>query len=219
MLRSLCLTICVSILFIADSEANYRRDNWPNWYITLGGQVSFVSDADVSGGAANGEIEFDVGSAFSGAVGYRPYYSNSLLDNMRFELEAQYRQADFDTFDTGAGSSQLNTDLSGYSLMFNTYYDIYTGMPITPYFGGGLGVTWWDFDSQALVGGSDVNAVFAYQLMTGFYYSPRSMPNTDWGFGYRYYGTVDPEFENATGQTFEHDYNSHNLEFLARFRF
>ena len=194
-------------------QSQFHQDNWPNWYVGLSGQVSFVSDATVKG-ASTGKMSFDTGHAYTGAIGYRPYQTDSLLDSMRFELEGQYRSTDLDSF----AGTPIDNDLTGYGIMFNAYYDIITGTQLTPYIGAGAGMMWWDLESPALAT-DDIDGVFAYQLMTGAYYSPESIPNTDWGIGYRYIGTGDPEFTNNLASTIEHDYDSHNVELLARFRF
>lgn len=194
-------------------QQQFHHNNWPNWYVGLSGQVSYVGDASVKG-STTGKIDFDTGHAWTGSIGYRPAFTDSLLDSMRFELEGQYRSADFDSIN----GVSLDRTLAGYGAFFNAYYDIITGTQLTPYVGAGVGMMWWDFDSPALAT-DDVTGVFAYQLMTGFYYSPQSIPNTDWGVGYRYLDTSDPEFTNNLGNQFEHDYDSHNVELLARFRF
>lgn len=196
-----------------DYQQQFHYNNWPNWYVGLSGQVSFVGDANVKGGNT-GNMSFDTGHAWTGSIGYRPAYTNSFLDSMRFELEAQYRASDLDKYN----GTPIDRNLSGYGVFANAYYDIITGTQLTPYVGGGLGIMWWDLDSPALAT-DDVDGVFAYQLMTGVYYSPESIPNTDWGVGYRYLGTADPEFTNNLGTAYSHDYDSHNVELLARFRF
>ncbi len=217
MLRTLVIATISCALMLAQAHAQVRRDNWPNWYIALSTQVSYVSDTELQG-SGSGDLQFDFGHAFGGAIGYRPPLSNSLFDDMRFELETQYRDANFDVADTGAGAISLDGDLTGYSLMANAYYDVLTGGSVTPYFGGGVGITSWEFTSPQLNVNKN-NVVLSYQAMTGLYYSPASIPQTDWGIGYRYFSTVSPEFENSTGQKLKHDYDSHNLELLARFRF
>lgn len=197
----------------ANYQSQFHQDNWPNWYIGLSGQVSFVGDATVKG-ASNGKLSFDTGHGYTAALGYRPYSTDTLLDNMRFEVEGEYLDANFDTF----GGVPIDNNLTGYGLMVNAFYDIVTGTQLTPYVGAGAGMMWWDFDSPALAT-DDVDGVYAYQLMTGVYYSPESIPNTDWGLGYRYLGTADPEFTSNLGTKIKHDYSSHNVELQARFRF
>lgn len=206
------------VLFnVTDAEA--RQDNWPNWYVGVHGEMEFVSDADTSVNSAGvGDVEFDAGYGVGLTLGYRPYYSNSGWDNFRFEGEFFYRTNDFDSLNASTGNTPLNGDLEGTSLMFNTYYDVETGSSITPYIGAGLGMTQWDF-SDDVIGVADSDTVFSYQAMAGLYFSPESMPRTDWGVGYRYFGTAEPEFTTNTGATLEHDYNSHNVEFFGRFHF
>lgn len=213
-------TAYITAALSAQAQASRHPDNWPNWYVGLSGQLSFVDDADVDfGGASAGEMSFSSEYAVSAALGYRPYYTNSLLDHTRWELEYTYRGQSLDSFAaTGGGGGALTGDLVGNSVMANLFFDINTGGKLTPYVGGGVGMTWWELDSQNLgVDGND--GVFSYQGMVGFYYSPDLMPDTDWGIGYRYFGTADPEFTSVAGGKLEHDYSSHNMEFRANFRF
>lgn len=222
MVRTLAI-LGVTTTVLAAASAHAAQDNWPHWYIGLHGQVAFVQDADVeAAGVTGGEMSFDGEFGLGAALGYRPYHTGSALDNMRFELEYVYRDQEFDDI-SGViggvpGTQPLNGDLIGHSIMANAFYDFKTGTGFTPYIGGGMGVTMWEFDSSTLAVDDD-DSVFSYQGMAGVYYSPSTMPHTDWGIGYRYFGTLDPEFETALGTGVEHDYDSHNLELLARFRF
>ncbi len=226
MLRSLS-TVTLSSILVASAasaaNAQMRGDNWPNWYIGLHGQVAFVPDVDVKGNGLSGvEVSFDEEYGVGAALGYRLPQSGSALDNMRFELEYIYRSQAFDSLSGNVGgtptSLRLNGDLTGNSVMGNVYYDFANDSGFTPYVGAGIGATFWDFDSS-VVGVDDDDTVFSYQGMIGLYYSPQSIPNTDWGIGYRYFATLDPEFTTVIGGGLEHDYDAHNVELLARFRF
>lgn len=223
MTRTLTALLFATLALGATTAQARMQDNWPNWYLGLHGQVAFVRDADVeTPGVTGGEVSFDSEYALGAALGYRPYMSQSALDNMRFEMEYVYRSQEFDNFSGTVGgvpgTTALNGELVGHSLMANAYYDIRNSSSFTPYLGGGMGVTFWDFDSSAL-GVDDSDSVFSYQAMAGIYYSPQALPHTDWGIGYRYFGTLDPEFRTATGADVEHDFDSHNVEMQARFRF
>ncbi len=217
------LIYAISLVLPATALANQYQDNWPNWYVGLHGQLAYIPDVDVEGDGLSGvEVGFKEGYGVGGSIGYRPYRSGSALDNARFELEYTYRSQDFDSLNGSVGgvpaSISLNGDLSGSSLMANAFYDFHNNSQLTPYVGAGLGATFWDFDSAA-VGVDNDDTVFSYQGMLGLYYSPQSIPNTDWGIGYRYFATLDPEFDTQAGGSLEHDYDSHNLELNARFRF
>ncbi len=214
------LTLTLTTALSATAFTAQARDTWPHWYVGLSGQLSFVDDAEVDLNGTNvGEASFSSEYALSAALGYRPYPTDSLLDYTRWELEYTYRDQAFDDFSfNGGGNAPMNGDLVGNSVMANMFFDINTGGKLTPYVGGGIGMTWWEFDSPDIgVDGND--GVFSYQGMLGFYYSPETMPNTDWGIGYRYFGTQDPEFSDSLGNSIEHDYSSHNMEFRANFRF
>ncbi|MCI5049212.1 MAG: outer membrane beta-barrel protein [Rickettsiales bacterium] len=213
-----CLTTALAALSNA-SYAYYPNKQYPNWFVSIHGEISYVDDADVKiGGANGGEISFETDTSWGIGVGYRPGYNGNFFDNTRFEFEYTYRNYNFDQLQTSTGFANLDGSLKGQAYMANMYYDIPTGGRFTPYIGGGMGMVLYDFDSSNFaVDDQDFN--FAYQLMTGIYYSPASLPNSDWGVGYRLFGSSDPEFNNALNQKVELETLSHNIEFLARFRF
>lgn len=215
----MCITALTGLMAVAFSaSAQQHYDNFPYWYVGLNGQLAFLPDADVSGSGLSGEASFDPSYAVGASLGYRPYAQRGFFHNARFEMEYHFRDNDFDSFDGAAGSLNLDGQLQGHIVMANMLYDFDTPGKWTPYVGGGLGVAFWEFRSDALgVDSEDEN--FAYQLMTGIYYEPESLPQTEWGVGYRYFATTDPDFSTNAGNRLEHDFNSHNLEFLARFRF
>ena len=213
-------TLLLSSTLIAASGAAQAGDNFPYWYIGLNGQLAYVDTADVSiGGASTGETSFDSGWGAGISIGHRPYDDGSFLDHMRFELEATYRKSGFDELDVnGGGILSMDGDLDTQTYMFNTFFDIPTGSKWTPYLGAGLGIAQHDFQSNS-VGVQDKSTVFAYQGMLGLYYEPDTMPDTQWGFGYRYLGSSDPSFTTITGTKLEHDFSAHNVELNARFLF
>ncbi len=195
-----------------------RADNWPNWYIGVHGELNYVTDSDIESGGGSSEIEYDTGWAAGISLGYRPYVSNTVLDNMRIEAEYTRRDAGFNNVSApGLGSASLPGDLEIDAYMMNLYYDIKSNSRWTPYLGGGIGWADVEFASNAIPTSSD--SVFAYQGMVGLNYEPESMPHTAWGLGYRFFSMSDPEYTTNTGGTLEHDYMSHGIEASAQFRF
>jgi opacity protein-like surface antigen len=196
-----------------------KRDNWPNWYIGVHGEYSFVSDADLDvNGAGFGEIEFDDNFAAGAAVGFRPYYSDSILDYTRWELEYTYRAGDLDNFSGSGLNLPLDGSIDAHAFMANMYFDMKTDSAFSPYVGGGIGLVSYQADSTDL-GLDESSSAFAYQGMVGVSYAPQALPDTEWNLGYRYFGSTDPEFTDSAGNNLEHDYSSHNIEAGARFRF
>lgn len=219
-MKKTCLALAVlSTVSMHAFDAEARKDNWPNWYVGVRTDVSFISDTDLQvAGVNNGGIKFDTDYSLGASLGYRPYHSGTFLDHTRFELEYTYRDYAFEELATGTGPLNLDGSLKGQSFMANVFYDVPTGMQITPYVGAGLGWMAWDMDSSVL-SVDDNDEVFAYQLMAGFYYSPDFLPDTDWGIGYRYLGAGDPTVRDVSGNEVTYEYESHNLELQARFRF
>ncbi|MAR56238.1 MAG: hypothetical protein CMM93_03560 [Rickettsiales bacterium] len=219
---SVALLSMTSLATAAQAAQPYysnHKDNWPNWYIGVHGEYSYISDADIeANGAGAGEVEFGDNFAAGASIGFRPYYSQSFLDNTRWELEYTYRAGDLDSVNNGALNVGLDGSIDAHAFMANLYYDIATGTQFVPYLGGGIGFASFDADSSTLAI-DESSTEFAYQGMVGVSYTPRSVPDTEWNLGYRYFGTQDPEFSDAAGNTIEHEYNSHNVEVGARFRF
>lgn len=209
----------ISAMAVMTMTAPSLASNFPHWYVGLHGQLAYVPDADVSTvGLTNPEAEFNMGYAAGVAIGYRPYANQGILHNLRFEFEYSFREQDFNTLNTSGGSTSLDGDLQGNALMGNLYYDFHNNSQWTPYVGGGFGMMTWDFGSNTLGVEAD-DQTFAYQGMFGLYYEPELLPDTEWGFGYRYFATSDPDFRTNAGNSLSHDYDSHNIEFNARFRF
>ena len=139
------------------------------------------------------EIDFDNGWIFGAAVG-------TTLNNFRVEGEFEYRTSDFTLMDE-------EDTLKTISLMANGYYDFNNDSAFTPFVGAGVGWARHDVD--------DANwddSGFAYQGTIGVAWGFRDSMNLD--LAYRYFTTIDPEFENT-----EIDYASHNITAGLRFSF
>ncbi len=169
----------------------------------LSGNIGFGirSDSKLTGSA--GQFDNDPAFVINGAVGIK------LKENFRVEGEIGYHWNAADrTFDG------QNFDFSVLSFMGNTYFDIPTQSPLTPYLGIGLGF--------GIAGGedsfsSDSDLVGAVQLMAGLGYD--ISPKATLTFGYRYFTTTDPDFALPTVGFFETEYSSHDFLFGARFKF
>lgn len=207
--------------YLSSQSAAPQRanDNFPYWYLGLNAQLSYVDDSDVSSRATGvTEIEYDTGYGLGASLGFRPYIRNSFLSNTRYEIEYTYRDVEASSMRAGGVGSSLDAGLETHSIMANLYYDIDTGTQWTPYIGGGLGMAFLDLDSPTL-SINDSDELFAYQGMVGVSYAPEALPQTEWGFGYRYFGATDPELTDTAGNAYELDVNSHNFEVFSRFRF
>lgn len=203
----------------SSSQARSYQDNFPNWYLGVNAQLSFVQDSDVSSPATGlSELDFDTGYALGGAIGFRPYATSGLFADTRFELEYTYRNADVSSATVSGAGISPDAGILTHSIMLNAFYDIDTGTQWTPYFGGGIGFAFSNVTSSTLnIDDNDEN--FAYQGMLGVTYAPQSLPDTEWGIGYRYFGSESPSVTDSAGNNIEYDVDSHNLELIGRFRF
>jgi opacity protein-like surface antigen len=196
----------------------------PYFSVHVGG--TWLQDADVDfddPGFFKDEIEFDGGYNLGAAFGYD-------FGMARLEVELAYREADVDSIRVDFINSKGDGDFSATSLMLNGYWDLETGSPIVPYFGGGIGIAnvsankvkFFDEGIRTRYVDDD-DTVFAYQLAAGIAFALNPAMALD--LGYRYFGTSDPEFDadvqlvgnNPRG--FETEFNSHNVNLGLRMNF
>ena len=197
----------------------FGANRWPNWYVGVSGAIPYVtsSDVDINGRGA-GEISFDNDYGVGATVGYTPGPNGNFFDNMRFEAEYFYRSNSLDSYNNRGASTSLSGDILSDTYMANVYYDINTHTRFTPYVGAGAGLASINLDSKTLAV-DDTDNRFAYQLMAGIGWQPEMLLNTVLQVGYKYLDAGSPEFTNNNGTVFEHDYQVHNIEAAARFRF
>lgn len=138
----------------------------------------------------------------------------------RVEAELAYRQNDVDSLKAFGTSFSTGGDVSAWSLMVNGFWDIETSSPVTPYLGGGIGVATVSMNDVTGDGSpfvDDDDTVLAYQFGVGAAFDLNSLLALD--VGYRYFATLDPEFTDVDGDTFESEYGSHNINLGVRFKF
>lgn len=204
------------------STANAVEPRWPNWYVGLhAGAVNYEdSDFDSTVPAESGEVNSNTGFIGGISLGYVPATTRAFFNQTRWELEYTYRQTDNDTIDGAALDGEVQVD----SYMANLYYDFYNTSRWTPYVGAGFGYAQFDVDAGTNGAGdpvTDEDGGVAWQLMVGLNYSPVSMPNTDWGIGYRYFNGDDADLELSGGvyAPASLEYTTHSLEANAKFHF
>ncbi len=152
--------------------------NAQDWYGQIFGGATFADNPNFSGvigGAANSVFtNLDDGYNLGFAIGRRfGDLGNGV--GLRGEIELSFSENDADGFNfTGNGpGAEANPggDISSTNLFANVYADFDTGGRVTPYLGGGIGVSFVD---QSLVYGPTSNVridgsdeVFALQLIAG----------------------------------------------------
>lgn len=222
------VAICGLSALLAVAAASGPSPASAQWYASGHIGMTSVRDADFTetgpGTAATGDIDFDNGWGFNGAVGYT-------LGNIRVEGELSRRQADLDTLRltsvsagnvllaTG-GTSSLDGSLTAWGFMVNGWYDFVTGTPWVPTIGAGLGFANLNLEvdrvGSVATSYDESDTVFAYQIAVGLGY--RVNPRTIVAVNYRFFGTSDPEFTSGAF-TDQGEFSSHNLEVGVRYRF
>ncbi len=167
-------------------------------YISASAGLGLLSNSDVEGPWMT-EIDYKVGYAVSGAVGLDGGMS-------RIEGAVGYQVNDWDKVDGIEVADEVDTEIAILSFMANGYLDI--EMPaslVTPYLMAGVGIANVDFEAVDIVGESDDDTVFAYQVGAGVGF--HAVPNITVDVGYRYFATSDIEPEDGV----EIGLSSHNI--------
>ena len=215
------LSCFIMALCAAAVASNAQAREYPHWYVGISGAVNFVSEGDIAeksstGTLFSGKAEYDAGYGIIGAIGFRPI-SGGQPGMLRFEAEASMRTNDLSSLAVNPASLQADGRVNLGTAMVNAYADFGQDM-IRPYLGAGFGAAYFNFDENSIGIENERELTYAYQLMAGFYVKPESMPYTEFGLGYRFLATGEPEFTTQTaGTKVEAEYNSHSLE--AGFRF
>ena len=214
LLSATCLTLIATV-----AEA---QPSWPNWYVGLHGSLNFVGDEDVSGNPNIQQFDQDTGWGYGASLGYRPRVETGEWSNMRIEVSWHHQRADVNKISTAGGAFDGSGDVRVNAGLFNIFYDAATSMPEwRPYVGAGLGFADVQIKNPgtALATTNDGETVFAWNLQAGLGYVPQWMPFTEWTLGYRYFRASDAEFSDTSGNSFEVEYDSHNIEGGVKFLF
>lgn len=144
------------------------------------------------------EIDDDVGYVISGAMGRR---HNRRL---RSEIEFAIRGNDFDLNLSGFSPTDVEADVSAYSLMKNVIFDFPNQSRFTPYAGAGIGISLVEVESQftplvdiptptAASELSEDDTALTYQFIGGV--ATRVNHAMDFVVEYRFLGTSDIELD------------------------
>lgn len=191
-----CLAVFLAVPALADP------------YMSANFGLVTLRDADLSSGATGGELTFDNGYAFLGAIG------GGFAGDTRGEIELGYRANDLDRLRVGTSpSTSQGGDIVAVSLMANLYKDFPLGMGFVPFVGGGIGIANVEADLNGFgINGKKDDTVFAYQLMAGG--AVELNPQVKLDLQYRFFATEDPKFGHV-----EAEYMSHNFLIGLRFGF
>lgn len=169
---------------------------------SLGAVMAIDSDFDDD---YSGEFHYDTGYGLVGAIG------TSINKLSRLELEIGYRVNDLDEVKIdGYGSTNLDGDVSTFSLMGNGYFDMDLGSIFTPFVGAGIGYANIQADIDDI--GDNNDDVLAYQFIAGGSLALSKQLYLD--LQYRYFATSDPTFQGI-----ETEYATHNAMVGLRYHF
>jgi opacity protein-like surface antigen len=162
-------------------------------YFRVGVGPAFTEDGKVtefSGFAGSSKIDYDVGSAFEGAIGF------AFNEWVSAEFQAGWIANEIDSAE---GFASDDTFLYNAPFLANvTFQHAIPRTYITPYIGAGVGgsVTGFDTDffsdGNTTLFGSDEDVVFAYQFFAGARFDFNR--NMSLGVGYKYFATEDSSF-------------------------
>ncbi len=185
------VTACSALaLVLGVSSVAEARDGF---YLAARGGMTWNSlnnkDDDVTKAAVS---DLDSVGMYSGAVGYKYKY-------FRAELEYVARDdAEEDVISTGQHTSTATVSSTSY--MLNLYVDLMPNYWISPYFGGGIGMSELEFVNEKAVGGSsekwDENK-FSWQIGGGLSIRINKCLNIDGGYRYYTLGKIEGAEVNA----------------------
>lgn len=189
---------------------------------TLLASAAYADNAKTSGVYVAGQMglnspthddgTLDNALSIAGAVGYR------FNQNLRLEGEISYRNNDYK--ESIPGLINLTGDAKTTNFMVNAWYDFTNSSPITPYLGGGIGISRGELKLKEAAWGideSDSDTAFVWQLGGGVAFDIAE--NIALTADYRYIDTADFTFKDSTGASAKVDYRAHEIRFGARYSF
>ena len=202
MKKSLVLACSALALGLALSSAAEARDGF---YLTARGGMTWNNFNSKKDAISDKKVtKLDHVGVYSGAVGYKYKY-------FRGEFECVWR-ADAEESISTAGNPSAEMTVSSKSYMFNAYLDFMPNYWISPYIGGGIGMSKLELERDE--GGVDGakghwnKNTFTWQIGTGLTIRLNRCLNID--AGYRYY---------TLGKIEESEVNTHEWYAGLRFTF
>ncbi len=192
------------------------------WYVAGAVGASVAPDAAYLGDI-DLEASYSVGPLVAGSGGY------AWPSGFRVEgqiLWQTFAVAGFQVTSAGSIAGITGADLdgdgdvTGLSLLANAAYDFDTGTAFTPYVIAGAGVTYATFsdikgDGVTIVDDSDW--VLTFNVGIGVTYAiTRSLAAE---VGYRFITALDPQLRDAAGNTFDAEFQAHNVFAGVRYTF
>ena len=202
--------------------ANGNKDFPSRFYFQGSMGLNLQTETANSGDVLDLESNYEPGMSFAGALGMR------LTRHLRTDIELAHRTNSPDSLIVRNGAAlppglgaNANGDVSSTSVMANIYFEL-TGMNkkpqrLMPYLMGGVGYARVNADitSNGLRVVDDDDYVPAYQVGGGIGYYFTEKIALD--LGYRFFLTDDPEFDDAAGDPFDSEFDSHSIMATLRY--
>ncbi len=166
-------------------------------------------DGSTSAGAMTGE-SVDNAALVGGGIGYR--FGNGLRTDMTFDF-----RSDADVEATTAGGTAVTSEVNGWTVMANAYWDVQGMDMVTPYLGAGIGYSRLETATQSGGGGEagDTSSNLAWAMMLGATVDV-GMADAVLDLGYRYISLDD--FNQSGGASYD-DLMAHEVRVGLRYNF
>jgi opacity protein-like surface antigen len=171
----------------------------------------------------NDRIQFDPGITIGGTGGYD-------FGFLRLEGELSYKHAEIKEItdrDFGDRYRSIDGSLGALAMMGNAFFDLHNSSPVTPYWGGGIGLavlrlsdtfgTNTGTGNRSSIYSEGDDTVFAYQAGGGVEIALNRQLSLD--VGYRYFGTSSATFDKDVMRTTDLKMESHNVAVGLRVKF
>ena len=112
-------------------------------YIGLSAGYLWVSDVDGDVSGTDVDVEYDDGFDIGVQLGYKQWI-------WRFEAEFEYGQSGYESIEALGSSADVDGDFDILRWTGSIYYDFDNQSKFTPYFGGGIGAAYIDFDDVSI---------------------------------------------------------------------
>ena len=202
------LALATTALIAFASTASAVEQNFPNFYIGLGGGVTGQTSSEFKNGGQKNTVDWDAGYDYKASIGYQPPEFGG------FRVEAEYSNHHQDSTGSNNGDTTANVGA------VNVYYDFFNPSVLTPYLGGGLG--YGSFNASHNLtginnssGGNNDESRPIYQGILGVSWQPNTLPDVAFDLNYRYLAPFSELKEDGA----KYDYDNHSVEVGARFKF
>jgi opacity protein-like surface antigen len=183
----------------------------------IGGNA--LMDSECTDSKGNFSLEFDPALQGSVVAGW-DFAPGNPVGEGRIELEYTHRSNQLNQAKFAEGDFNGEGDLKVDSLLVNFIGYVRSNSPWSPYGLVGMGAARMEASDLKVTGGAFGNGtsnVFAYQAGVGVDLALKKNLSLD--LGYRFFGSIRPEFTEANGQKFKMDYYSHSAVFGMRYGF